>query len=130
MPNDAFRCGLGARFVNDQAYHQVGEVEAPVESVGERTEVAGGELAVLECLVSARQHRLDIAQKGVNPFELRQVSGFALTDDLDAVAAPASVTAAKHPRPSLRTSVPYASFDLAQFKIALLLKLATGEILT
>ena len=46
MTNDAFRCGLALTDVNDEPHDQVGEVEAPVESVGERAEVA---MTALSC---------------------------------------------------------------------------------
>ena len=53
MPNDAFRCGLAATDVHDESHDQVGEVEAPVESIGERAEIAVCVLAIAEGLVGA-----------------------------------------------------------------------------
>ena len=40
MPDGSLRFGLGPTDVHDELHDQVGEVEAPVESVGERAEVA------------------------------------------------------------------------------------------
>jgi len=51
MSNDALPCGLAATDVHNEPHDQVGEVEAPVESVGERAEVAVCILAVPEGLV-------------------------------------------------------------------------------
>lgn len=52
-----------------------------VEPVGERAEVVAGVLVELERLVAPANHRLEVAQDGVDPRELRKVAGLALTDD-------------------------------------------------
>lgn len=73
---DAVRwCGVAATDVDDESHDQVGQIEAPVESVGERAEVSIGVLGVPESLVGSRQHRLEVAQHGVDPLELRQICG-------------------------------------------------------
>ena len=58
MSNDAFRSGRAAAGVHGEPYDQVGEVEAPVESVGERAEVAVAVLAVPESFVVGPANRL------------------------------------------------------------------------
>ncbi len=112
MSDDPLGRRLAATDVDDEANDQVGEVEAAVESVSEVAEVAISVLGVAEGLVSARQHRLEVAQDGVDPFELRQVPGFALTDDFD--LQPASVTAAKQSKPSRSTVQPGLRLALAR----------------
>ena len=52
-----------------------------VEPVGERAEVVAGVLVELERLVAPANHRLEVAQDGVDPRELRKVAGLTLTDD-------------------------------------------------
>jgi hypothetical protein len=88
LPNDAFGSCRAAADINDEANNQVGQIEAPVESVGERAEVAVGVLGVSEGLVGARDHGLEVAQDGVDPIELRQISGLVLTHDFDGVSTP------------------------------------------
>src|SRR5450631_1908247 len=88
MANEALRLRLCATDVHDQARDQSCQVEASVEAVGECTKVAVGVLAVLEGFVGARQHRLEVAQHGVDPLELRQIPGLALADDDHRVSAP------------------------------------------
>ena len=78
---------LAATDVDDESNDQVGEVESAVEAVSEGAEVAISVLGVAEGLVGARQHGLEVAQDGVDPFELRQLPGFALTDDFNLVDA-------------------------------------------
>lgn len=86
LPNHPQRRSTGAADVDDEFDDQVGQVEAPVKAVGEGPEVVVGVLRVLECLVGARQHGLEVAQHGVDPLELRRVSRLALADDFHAVA--------------------------------------------
>ena len=88
MADDTRRRGRAAADIDDELHDQAGQIETPVESVGERAEVSIGVLAVPECLVGSRQHRLQIAQHCVDPLELRQLPELALADDFDAVSAP------------------------------------------
>lgn len=67
--------------VADQAAKQGWQVEPIIEPVGECTEVAAGVLAELERLVPAIVYRIQIAQHGVDPDELRQLTRFAITED-------------------------------------------------
>lgn len=82
MANNPVRNGLAATWVDDETHDQAGEVEAPVESVGECSEVVIRISGVAEVRVGTRQHCLEVAQHGVDPLELRQVPGLALADDL------------------------------------------------
>jgi hypothetical protein len=85
LPNDALgRCRTAAD-IHDETHDQVGQVEAPVESVAERTEA--GVLGVSEGLVGARDHRLGVRQHRFDPLELRQLTGLALPHDFDSVSA-------------------------------------------
>ena len=87
-PDDPFLGWRTPGDVDDQTRHEVAQVEAPVESVGEGAEVAGGVLAVLQRVESAGQGRLEVAQHRVDPLELRQVAGLAVTHDHRRVQAP------------------------------------------
>ncbi len=71
----------------DQSAHHRMQIEAPVESICKRTEVAMSVLAELECLVRAGDHRLDVAEDSVDPGELREISRLAVTDDHPGVCA-------------------------------------------
>lgn len=76
---------LGARFapagIDDEAGEQAGQVEAPIEAVGEGGQVGGCVLAEVEGMQSARLRRLEIAQNRVDPRELRQFARLARADD-------------------------------------------------
>ena len=88
LSNDALgRCGAAAD-VDNQAHDQIGQIEAAVESVGEGAEVAVGVLGVSEGLVRALEHRLEVTQHRVDPFELRQLPRLALAHEFDGVSAP------------------------------------------
>jgi len=89
LPNHPQRGRLGTANVHDQTHDQVRKIEAEVESVSERVTVMVGVLAVSEGFVRAREHRFEIAQDGVDPLELRQITRLALADDFDAVRAAA-----------------------------------------
>lgn len=52
-----------------------------VEPLCKRCEASGGVLSVVERMKRAGQRGLEIAQHGVDPFELGQVSGLQRTDD-------------------------------------------------
>ena len=75
---------LGRRFaatdIDDEADDKVGEVEAAVESVIEGAEVAISVLGAAEGLVGTGQHPLEGTWHSVDPFEMRQVPGLAMTD--------------------------------------------------
>ncbi len=88
MPNDSFWRGVAANDIDYEPHDQISEVEAATEAVRERAEVAVSILGVPKGLVGARQHGLEVAENGVDPIELRQISGFALAGDLDLVGAP------------------------------------------
>ena len=78
LPDYPLRRGRRPRGFDEQSEDQVHEVESMIESVGERTEIPGGVLAELERVVRPRQGRLQVAHDGVDPLELRQVSGLEL----------------------------------------------------
>ena len=68
MSNDALWCGRAATDIHDEPHDQVGEVQATVESVGERTKVAIAVLAVPEGFVgtgAAHQLFLSTAAMGL-----------------------------------------------------------------
>ena len=69
------------RCVANQALQECLEIDAVVEPIGERAEVVAGVLVELERLVAPANHRLEVAQDGVDPGELRKVAGLALADD-------------------------------------------------
>ena len=87
LPNHPQRCFLGTANVHHQTHDQVRQIEAAVESVGECAKVVVGVLAISERLVSAGEHRLVVAQDGVDPLELRQMPQLALADDFHAMRA-------------------------------------------
>lgn len=87
LPDHLLPDGRAPSEVDDQPRHQVAQIEATVESVGESGQVVGGVLAVLKRVVSTGQRGLEVAQHGVDPQELRQISGLALTDDHRLVGA-------------------------------------------
>lgn len=66
----------------------VTQVESVVETIGERTEVGLGVLAVLQRLEGARQHGFEVSQHGVDPLELGQVPRFERSHHLGLVNAP------------------------------------------
>ena len=74
--------------IHDETQDQVGQVEATVEPVGERGEVAVGLVGISKGLVGAREHGLDISQDRIDPLELRQITRLALAHDFDPVSAP------------------------------------------
>ena len=131
MPDAPFVDSLGAAHVNDEVDDQAGQIEALVEAIGKGAHIALGVLGVVEGLVGARQHRLEVAQDAVDPLELRQVPGLALTPPTSALwVQPASVTAAKHATPSLRTSQPGSKLAFVQLAMASRVKLPLAATFT
>ena len=63
------------------------QVKASVEAIGESGEVACGVLRVSESVVSADQGGFEVAQDGVDPFELGHVARLAIADDDGLVCA-------------------------------------------
>ena len=62
-------------------------MEAPVEAIGERAQVACAVFGEVERMVSAAEAGLEVAHDCVDPLELRQVPGFAPAHDDGAVLA-------------------------------------------
>lgn len=87
LPDHLLLDGRTPSDVNDQARHQPAQIEAAIESVGEGGKVVGGVLAVLQRVVGPSQRRLEVAQHGVDPQELRQISRLAVTDHYGLVGA-------------------------------------------
>ncbi len=81
LPDHPFRDRRAPSDVDDQARHQAAQVESAIESVGKGGEVVNGVLSVFERVVGASQRGLEVAQHGVHPKELRQISRLAVTDD-------------------------------------------------
>lgn len=88
MANEPRRQRRRTANVHDQAGSDVGQIEASVEPVGVPDEVSGGVLAALEGFVGAREHGLEVAERRVDPFELRQVPGLALANDFHRMNTP------------------------------------------
>ena len=73
-PSDHFfRHRLTPHHIGDEGRHQTAQVEAPVEPVGEGSQVGLAVLAVLQRVKRAGQRGLEVAQHGVDPLELGQV---------------------------------------------------------
>ena len=70
----SFCCRFGPRDVDDERGDHVSQVEPMVESIGECAEVGLGVLAVLQRLEGARHNGLEVAQHGIDPLHLRQVT--------------------------------------------------------
>jgi hypothetical protein len=84
MSNDTYLSCSALADIHDELHDQVGEIEASVESVGERAEVL---VCVLEGLAGSGDHRPEVAQHSVGPLELRLVPGLAMAHDLHGVDA-------------------------------------------
>ena len=56
-------------------------MEAPVETINKRTEVAGSVFGEIDRMVGSAQTGFEIAQNRVDPVEFRQVLGLAATCD-------------------------------------------------
>jgi len=69
LPNQPQRDRMGTAKVRDHPHDQVRQIEAAVEPVGERAKVMVGVLAASERLAGDGEHRLEIAQDGVDPLE-------------------------------------------------------------
>ena len=85
------RAGVAALVQTSSTTHdQIGQLEATLESVVERTEVEVGVLlGKSKSLVGAREHGLDVSHDRIDPLELRQITRLALAHDFDCVSAPA-----------------------------------------
>ncbi len=62
-------------------------MEAPVETINKRTEVAGSVFGEVKRMVGSAQTGFEITQNRVDPFEFRQVLGLATTCDNGPVLA-------------------------------------------
>ena len=56
-------------------------MEAPVETINKRTEVAGSVFGEIERMIGATQAGFEVAQNRVDPVEFRQVLGLAAARD-------------------------------------------------
>jgi hypothetical protein len=70
--DDFFPHWLAPRRIGDEGRHQAAQVEAPVEPVGERSQVDLAALAVLQLVERTYQRSLEVAQYGADPLELGQ----------------------------------------------------------
>ena len=80
LPDHLFFGRRAPSDVDDQSRHQAVQIESPVEAIGKGGQVVGGVLAVLQRVIGASQRGLEVAQHGIDPQELRQISGLAVTD--------------------------------------------------
>src|SRR5690606_6883674 len=80
-PDLPLRNRLARGCLSEQGREHGPEVETRVEAVGEGPEVLASVLAEVERLVAAADHRLEVAQHGVDPCELRQLAGLSPTHD-------------------------------------------------
>lgn len=67
--------------VADQGVQQGWQTEPAIEPVGEGAEVVAGALGELERIAAAADGRLQVAQDGVDPGELRHVARLGIADD-------------------------------------------------
>jgi hypothetical protein len=130
MSNDTPRSRCASADTDDELYDQAGEIESPVESVGEGAEVLASVLAVPEGLVGSGDHGLEVAQHRVGHLNCGRSRGLRRPTTSTVWMQPASVTAAKHPGPSLSTRVPGSKLDLTHLEIASLVKPDPGVTLT
>ena len=78
--DDLFLDGLTPRVVDDEARDKSSQVEATIEAIAEGSEVVLGILAVLQGVEGAGQAGLEVAEHGVDPLELRQVTRLERAD--------------------------------------------------
>lgn len=105
-------------------------MEASVKAVYKGNQIAKSIFGEVECMVSATEAVLEVAQDGVDPIELRQVLGFAPThDEAGWRRQPASMTPAKQANPSEMTTQPGLRSRLARSAIAWSVKPGSGAIL-
>jgi hypothetical protein len=86
-PDHLFQHRLAPLHIDDEGGHQPAQIEAPVEPVGEGSQVRLAVLSVLQGVERARQRGLQVAQHGVDPLERGQVLRFEGTyhaGDVDA----------------------------------------------
>jgi hypothetical protein len=69
-PDHSFRHWLAARHIHDEAGHEPTQIEAPVEPVGERSQVDLAVLSVSQRVERPGQRGLEVAQNRVDPLEL------------------------------------------------------------
>lgn len=86
-PNRLLRYRHSPRDIDDEADHEVAQIDAAVEPVGERCQVGLGLLAVLRGAERASQGGLQVAENCVDPLELGQVARLDRADDLRRVNA-------------------------------------------
>jgi hypothetical protein len=116
-PDRPLAKGVVSDDLREQSPEHGPEVEAGVEAIGEGAEVLASVLAEAKRLVAAADHRLDVAQRRVDPGELRQLAPLARPTAMYECAQLASLTPAKHSRPSLSTSLSGVRLARAQFAI-------------
>ena len=71
--DDVFLGRLSRGNVDDQVHDERAQVEALVEAVGEGGKIVFRVLAVVQRVDGTGQRRLQVAEHGVGPFELRQI---------------------------------------------------------
>ena len=85
-PRGLFSERSSFRHVSDQTMYQLSQIKPSTEPVRESAQVAVGVFEKVEVLVRLVDLGLQVAQDGVDPRELRQVSGFALADNDEAMS--------------------------------------------
>ena len=81
------RMGFGSGGGHDQALCQTSQIEAAIESVGEPGEGAMSVLGEGKGVIGPGEGGLQVAQRGVDGVELRQVLGLELSDHMRLVGA-------------------------------------------
>jgi hypothetical protein len=98
LPDLLFPDGRAPSDVDDQARHQVAQIEAPIEMVGQSGKVAGGVLALLQRVVGAGKRGLEVAKHGVHTQDVRQIPKLQSTNSNENLrTVVASEQARKHP---------------------------------
>jgi hypothetical protein len=72
-PDHFFRHWLAPRHISDKGRHKAAQVGAPVEPVGEGSQVDLAVLSVLQRMERTGQRGLEVTQPGLDPLELGQV---------------------------------------------------------
>ena len=118
-PLDRFpRDWRASRDVDDRAGDESSQVEAAVESVGEGAEVVGAVFAEFERVEDSGKCGLQVAEHGVDPFDVREVARLAGADDAGHVQAAGVGRGGEAAEPVAMTQAPGTRLALAHLPIA------------